>query len=117
MIDELAARTFATRDAAHREHWKTKSYARHMALGDFYEALPDLVDELVECYQGQFEIVGDFTVELPLGGDIVTRMRDDVDWLQATREDVCKEDPALLNLHDAIVGCYLRTLYKLQQFA
>lgn len=118
MIDELASRCFATRDAAHRAHWATKSYAEHMALGDFYEALPDAVDELIECYQGQFGLVGDFTVDLPLGGGgIIARLRDDVDWLQATRDDVCKEDNAILNLHDAIVGLYLRTLYKLENLA
>lgn len=117
MIDELASRCFAARDAAHREHWKTTSYAQHVALGDFYEALPGLVDELVECYQGQFGVVGDFEVELKLGGKIIDRLRDDADWMQAVRDDVCQEDPTLLNLLDAIVALYLRTLFKLERLS
>ena len=115
MIDELASRAFATRDAAHRAHWATSSYAEHMALAGFYDALPGLVDELVECYQGQFELVGDFEVELKLGGKIIERLRDDVDWMQAVRDDICREDPTLLNLLDAIVALYLRTIYKLER--
>jgi hypothetical protein len=118
MIDELVSRTFAMRDAAHREHFRTTSYARHMALGEFYEALPAAIDDLVECYQGMFDIVGDFDVALPTGKyDIEMQMQDDIDWLQATRDDVCQEDPSLLNLLDVIVNLYQRTLFKLKRLA
>ena len=30
----------------HILHFRTKSFAQHMALGTFYEELPDLVDTL-----------------------------------------------------------------------
>lgn len=115
MIDDFISRTFAARDAAHREHFRTKSYAAHMALGAFYETLPGLVDEFVEVYQGQFGLAGDFEVSVPLGGpSMLELLRDDVDWMQATREDVCQEDTSLLNLMDGIVALYLRTIYKLE---
>jgi hypothetical protein len=118
MIDELVSRTFAMRDAAHREHFRTGSYARHVALGEFYTALPDAVDALVECYQGMFDLVGDFDVTLPVGKyDIEAAMQDDIDWLQATRDDTCQEDPSLLNLLDVIVSLYQRTLFKLKRLA
>lgn len=118
MIDELISRTFAMRDAAHREHFRTTSYARHMALGEFYAALPDAVDALVEAYQGMFDLVGDFDVKLTVGEyDIEAEMKDDIDWLQATRDDVCQEDPSLLALLDDIVNLYQRTLYKLKRLA
>lgn len=118
MIDELISRTFAMRDAAHREHFRTESYAVHVALGEFYTALPGLVDTLVEAYQGQFDIVGDFDVTLPLGDfDMQAKMQDDIDWMQATRDDVCLEDTSLLALLDNIVALYQRTAYKLKRFA
>lgn len=118
MIDELVSRTFAMRDAAHREHFRTPSYARHMALGAFYEALPGAVDDLVEAYQGMFDLVGDFDVKLDAGKyDIELQMQDDIDWLQATRDDTCQEDPSLLNLLDVIVSLYQKTLYKLKRLS
>lgn len=118
MIDELISRTFAMRDAAHREHFRTESYAAHVALGEFYTALPGLVDALVEAYQGQFDIVGDFDVKLPTGPmDMQAAMQDDIDWMQATRDDVCLEDQSLLNLLDTIVALYQSTAYKLKRFA
>lgn len=35
MLEELIMRVFAARNAAHLEHWRTKSYAQHVALGSF----------------------------------------------------------------------------------
>ncbi len=118
MIDELISRTFAMRDAAHREHFRTASYAQHVILGEFYTALPDTVDALVEAYQGMFDLVGDFDVTLPTGKfDMLERMQDDIDWLQATRNDVCNDDPSLLALLDLIVNLYQSTLFKLKRLA
>ena len=34
-------------------HWQTKSYARHKAYGDTYEALDGSIDEFVEVLQGR----------------------------------------------------------------
>lgn len=115
MIDDLVSKVFASRDAAHREHWRTTSYAQHMALDAFYNDVIDAVDELVECYQGQFGLIEPFGVTLPAKPiEIVTQLRDDVDWMQAVREDITKGDPVLANLLDAVTAVYLKALYKLE---
>lgn len=44
----------------HMLHLQTKSYAQHMALGAFYEEMPELVDAVVESYQGVYGIVEDY---------------------------------------------------------
>jgi hypothetical protein len=36
------------------EHWKTNSYAQHMALGTYYETVPDLADAIAEEYIGLY---------------------------------------------------------------
>jgi DNA-binding ferritin-like protein len=46
----------------HMAHLKTSSYAAHMALGGFYEALPGLVDAVAEQYQGVTEKLLDYPV-------------------------------------------------------
>ena len=35
-------------------HWQTESYAQHKAFGKAYESLSDLLDRLVEVYQGKY---------------------------------------------------------------
>lgn len=35
-------------------HWQTTSYSQHIAFGEYYEELSDLVDTFVESYQGKY---------------------------------------------------------------
>jgi hypothetical protein len=35
-------------------HWQTKSYAKHIAYGDAYDALEDLIDSFTEIYMGKY---------------------------------------------------------------
>ncbi len=50
MITELISKTFHSRNAAHIAHWRTKNFARHVALNKFYDKVIDIVDDLVEAY-------------------------------------------------------------------
>ena len=38
----------------HILHLRSKSFSEHSALGEFYQALPDLVDAVVEATQGRY---------------------------------------------------------------
>lgn len=114
MITDFISRVLAARDATHREHWRTKIYAQHMALADFYESVLDALDEIVEVYQGQFGLVGDFTVQTKKVTDITNYLRDDVEWIQSVRDVIANDDPAVMNLIDGLCGIYLRCLYKLE---
>lgn len=35
-------------------HWQTKEYGRHMAFGNTYEELDELIDDFVESYMGKY---------------------------------------------------------------
>jgi hypothetical protein len=43
----------------HLMHFKSKSYSEHVALGAYYDEIPELVDGLVESIQGAYEIIID----------------------------------------------------------
>lgn len=45
---------FESRDTAHQYHHITKKYSEHQALGAFYEAIEDIMDEFAECYYGKY---------------------------------------------------------------
>lgn len=38
-------------------HRQTKSFSEHMALGTYYDEIVDIVDGLVESYQGKYDIL------------------------------------------------------------
>ena len=115
MIEQLIARVFAARNATHIAHWKTKSFSEHMALGDFYDGVIDTVDKLVECYQGNFGLIG--VVPQNGGvvmGDTLKALEQDVVWIANNREKICGEVDALENIVDELTALYLKTIYKLK---
>ena len=55
-INSLIARLKQAETLTHYWHLRTTSYARHMALGGFYEALQGLADALVESHIGMYGV-------------------------------------------------------------
>ena len=41
---------FLARDVAHSVHLNTRSYAKHVALNEFYDSIVDLADKFAEAY-------------------------------------------------------------------
>lgn len=122
MIGQFIALLFLARDLAHREHLRVRgpgSYARHMALGEFYAGVIGLADTLAESYQGRFGIIEEIPLlENEYQGSIIEILEQQLQWLEANRyKAVPKEDSAIQNVIDEVVNQYLSTLYKLKNLA
>lgn len=116
-INELICRVFTTRNATHLEHWRTRSYSRHMALGSFYEDIIDNIDEIIECYQGNFGLIDTKTEMCPVNKDVIKHLKADVKWIADNRSNIAQNVDAIMNLIDELTATYLRTIYKLISFA
>jgi DNA-binding ferritin-like protein len=117
VIEDLIARVFYARNVAHFEHWQANGvggYARHMALGDFYDKVIDALDSLVEAYQGAFELVGSIPTTKTKAEDILLILIEDSEWIEKNHEKVCKGNRAVANLVDGVTGVYLSAIYKLR---
>lgn len=116
MIEQLISRVFHARNAAHFFHWRATgagSYARHQALGSFYEDVIEAVDSLVEAYQGAFELIK--TIPAPqTGSDILDILESDAKWIEENHEKICRGNRAVANLIDGVTEVYLSTIYKLR---
>jgi hypothetical protein len=118
MINDLVCKVFATRGFVHLAHWKTKSYAEHVALGDLYEDLVAGIDKLVEAYQGIFGLLKDVTMDCPdVPDDIVKYISDELIWINNNSEGITKNLPALDNILQELQGFYLKALYKLKNLS
>lgn len=121
-MGEFIAVLFLARDIAHREHLRVSglgSYAKHVALNDFYDGIVDLADSLAEAYQGRHGLIRDMPLlDNMFNGAIVSSIQKQLDWIEANRyKAVSKDDTALQNIIDEIVALYLSTLYKLKNLA
>ncbi len=114
MFAELIARLFASRDYGHRAHLATGSYAQHKALNDFYDTLTDLIDKLVECYQGRHGVVEFPYIEAAFDKNCVATLTEHLKMIEAVRDQAVGNDRPLQNIVDEICGVYLQTLYKLK---
>lgn len=47
-------------------HWQTTSFAQHSAFGKFYDSLTDLIDQLVETFQGKYKTRIEFNKSIQL---------------------------------------------------
>lgn len=113
MIEQLVQRVFTTRHASHLAHWKTQSYAQHMALGDFYDSIVDSIDSIIEVYQGNFGLIGKVEGEFCSCEDILACLKDDAAWIAKNRSKISNGLTSVENLIDGLLETYLQTIYKL----
>ena len=117
MIEQLISRVFYARNLAHFEHWRatgTGSFAKHQALGSFYDDVIDALDPLVEAYQGAFDLIGAIPAPKDTPSDCLKALEGDAAWIEEHHEDICQGNRAVANLIDTLTGVYLSTIYKLK---
>ena len=114
-INELVEKVFTTRNLVHFAHWNTHSFAKHMALNELYEEIVDVVDDIVETYQGEFGLLEELETECgKLDKDIVEIVQADADWIKKERKKIANGSSTIENLLDELTGTYNRVLYKLK---
>jgi hypothetical protein len=118
-MNEFIGQLFLARDVAHSVHLNTRSYAKHVALQEFYESILGLADTLAEAYQGRHGLIGTITLAaVKKEVKIVEFLQAQLVELEEARYDVVdKSDGALQQLIDNVVEQYLKTLYKLRFLA
>ncbi len=101
-------------------HWQTKGYARHIAFGDIYDSLDELVDEYIEVAMGKW---GRFSVDEKTNTIVYKNLSEVnmVEFLQdfkgklymITTELDQEKDTDLLNLKDEILAKINKLAYLL----
>jgi hypothetical protein len=102
----------------HIMHWQTESYAAHKALKKYYESIPDLIDSVIEVYQGKTTIIlRDFPVQT-----LTHEYDTPIEYMEYLSMELTKGralfgiDPEIQNLVDAIADLIDSTMYKLRRF-
>ena len=114
LAGELIARCFHARTAAHILHLKSKSYAEHKALNEFYDEIIDLIDEFAEMYQGEHATIienypdGYRTPSSPLV--LIGGLQS---WIENNRKNICESQQCQAQI-DVILMLCNQTFYKLK---
>lgn len=99
----------------HLMHFKSKSYSEHVALGAYYDAIPDLVDGLVESIQGAYEMIIEPYPSMFGTGDAepLQYMISLRNYVRDYREQM-PQDSEIQNEIDNVANLLNQTVYKLK---
>ncbi len=116
-LSSTIAALFVIRDKAHLLHLKTKSFAQHVALGEFYDKLLALTDDLAETYMGKYPLdtvqdAGGRNFESTM--DAKTFIQQIAAWLEVEKQKISPEDSFLMNIWDEITATAFKAKYKLE---
>jgi hypothetical protein len=117
-LNELVMDLLHSAIVTHIMHWQTTSYAAHVALGEFYQAIPDFVDAVVEAYQGKNNVIlMKFPIEMESYEDMTP-----LNYLEYLNQELMEgrgmfgDDSEIQNLVDSIAELIDSTIYKLRRF-
>lgn len=115
---ELVMDLLHSATVTHIMHWQTTSYAAHIALGEYYDQIVDVVDAVVEAYQGKTKtILTNFPIEM----ENYEKM-EPLAYLEYLSAEVTEgralfgDDSEIQNLVDGIADLIDSTMYKLRRF-
>lgn len=114
IIGEFVGTLLHSATIAHIMHLQTKSYAAHIALGDYYDEIVEVTDSLAEAIQGCLgEIIDSYP---PMFGNPAT---EPLEYLKSVRDYVIENREAISdysniqNEIDAVMTLLDSTIYKL----
>lgn len=107
---------FESRDQAHVFHLQSTSLSQHKALNEYYDEILDLVDGLVESYQGRYGLLRGYKG----AGEFIENESDVIKFFEALcmyvekNRKIIPQDSYLQNQVDEIVKLIEVTKYKLK---
>jgi hypothetical protein len=115
-FSEMMSLLLHSRTQTHTLHLQTKSFAEHMELNGYYDGIGDLVDGLVESYQGQYGIIESYKsydIVSYKSTEATTKYLQDLCNKVNSLRDCCK-DSYIQNQIDTVCELINSTVYKLR---
>lgn len=119
---KFISKILQSREMAQVYHWTVKgdmgSDAAHRALAEYYDGVIELIDQLVEVYQGQYGLIEGYDIidtNPTKTTDRIAYFTSIAAFIKENRlENFSQEDTHLQNIIDEIVALIYRLLYKLK---
>lgn len=112
-VGAFFGKLMAARQYAHILHLASKSFSEHKALGNFYDEINNLTDDLVETYQGQYGLVIIESTSFKNKGALEF-LSDFAQEAKEARGIFDKSDTHLHNIIDEIIALIYKTHYMVK---
>jgi hypothetical protein len=117
IVGQFVSTLMASRTQAHIFHLQTPSYAAHKALNKYYDEIVDLIDGLVESYQGKYGIItgyGNIALQEYQSCEAIIMFFETLCMYVEKSRGMVAQDSYLQNQIDEIVTLIKSTIYKLR---
>lgn len=112
-VGDFIGRLLMSAPILHMLHLQTDSYAKHIALGELYDSLPDDVDLVIEEFQGCYGTVPSYNTYVTYTANPVIFVEDLLTFTKKNRD--CMGPSSSINSSiDILVTSIAKTLYKLK---
>jgi hypothetical protein len=112
----MISKLFHSRNQVHVFHLQTKSFAEHKALNDYYDDVVDIIDGLVESYQGKYDILTSYEsykiLNYESNDQLLKYFKELESNVEVNRKTI--KDSYLQNQIDNAVELINSTIYKLK---
>lgn len=120
-INSFISKLIEMKEMSQVYHWMVKgengSHSSHLAFDEFYHSMIELVDNLVEVYQGQYDIIDGYEIIDTKSNGIspLEYFTESAEYIKENRK-VCisEEDNHLHSIIDEILIKTYKTIYKLK---
>jgi len=113
---DMIATLLHSQTQVHIFHLQTKTYSEHKALQEYYDGIDGLVDNIVESYQGKYEIITGYktikTVDYKSTEQVISYFKELDENIEKNRTSV--KESYIQNQIDGVQELIYSTLYKLR---
>jgi hypothetical protein len=97
-------------------HWQSRSLSEHLALNEYYDGIPDIVDGIVESYQGKYGIQKGYKLfevrDYSTPEEVINFLKKLDEDIESLRQSV--KESYIQNQIDTAVEQIQTTIYKLE---
>lgn len=114
-MDNILRNLLMAQRCAHVHHWRVKSLALHLALGELYETITEMMDELAEIHMG----VSGQTVNPEQSDPNHFSQQDPVEFIRQLFSVLTDlrpnlQETAVLNKYDDLLSAVAKIKYKME---
>ena len=113
MVGDFGGRLLMSAPIIHMLHLQTDSFAKHLALGELYDSLPDTTDVVLEEFQGCYSIISSYNTYVTYTANPTIFVEDLLDYVRKNRH--CMGPSTSINSNIDIIETSIKAcLYKLK---
>lgn len=119
VMANLMGNLLKAQNVARMWHWKVKSFAMHMALGELYDGLSEIMDDLMEMYMGRYGT----EAHIPMSEPNPFSERDPLEFIRQLdsflddQEQRIAQDGFIVNTFQELQGMVSKIKYKLENLS